>query len=165
MHARTRRVALLFLLGASLALGACARGGRELNGWRALQPGMELSVERGAGPRGEDVLALLYTIVTGQDYAVERRLPAQGLQGPVELRLSARATRVLHLACVVVDTAGVEHEAALTLLPGDWRELRFRDLQPPIGDWAQGEALRLVDRTGGLGGQGPVSLKLVGMPQ
>jgi hypothetical protein len=164
MRARTRRAALLLLVSASLALGACARGGPEQNGWQALRPGMELSVERGAGPRGEDVLALLYTIVTGQDYAVERRLPAQGLQGPVELRLSARATRVLHLACVVVDRAGVEHEAALTLLPGDWRELCFRDLQPPIDDWAQAQTLRLVDRTGGLGGQGPVSLKLVGMP-
>lgn len=147
-----------------LASTACARGGSELNGWHALQPGMELSTEPKAGPHGEAVFALLYTIVSGQDYAIERRMPIQGLQGRPGLRLWAKATRVLHLAVVLVDDAGQEHECALTLVPGDWRELGFYDFQPEVDTWAQIVAVRFVDRTGRLGGQGPVSLKLVGLP-
>jgi hypothetical protein len=125
---------------------------------------MELSIEEGAGPNGESVLALLYTVVTGLDYAIERRLPIEGLEGQPDLRLTARATRVLHLGVVLVDQRGVEHECALTLLPGQWRELHFDCFQPPVDDWAQISLVRLVDYTGSLGGQGPVSLKLVGLP-
>jgi hypothetical protein len=159
-----QRFGLLLLFLTLLTLSACAGGTSELNGWRGLQPGMELSLERGAGPRGETVFALLYTVAPGQDYAVERRMPIPGLVGKPELRLLARATRVLHLAFVLVDQAGQEHECALTLLPGDWRKLNYNDFQPPVGDWSQVAAVRLVDRTGGLGSQGPVSLKLVGLP-
>jgi hypothetical protein len=143
---------------------ACVRGTTQLRGWEATQPGMELSIEEHAGPHGEAVLALLYTVVTGKDYAIERRLPIDGLQGPPDLRLTARATRVLHLAAVLVDAPGTEHECALTLVPGEWRELRFDCFQPPVDDWTQISLLRLVDHTGELGGQGPVSLKLVGLP-
>jgi hypothetical protein len=33
-----------------------------------------------------------------------------------------------------------------------------------VDDWEHVAVVRLVDRTGGLGGQGPVSLKLVDLP-
>ncbi len=146
-----------------LALTACGRGSGELYGWKAVQPGVELSSEEGAGPEGETVLALLYTVAPGQDYAIERPMPIPGLQGRPVLRLMAKATRVLHLAIVLVDGQGQEHECAHTLVPGDWRDLTLSAFAA-IDDWAQVAILRLVDRTGGLGGQGPVSLKLVGLP-
>jgi len=155
----------LSLALALLILTACARGGSELYGWYALQSGMQLSGEKGTGPQGQTVFALLYTITPGQDRAIERQMPIPGLQGRPSLRLWAKATRVLHLAFVLVDDQGQEHECARTLVPGDWRELNFDDFRPPVGGWVQIVTVRLVDRTGGLGGQGPVSLKLVGLPQ
>lgn len=154
----------LALVVAMVALTACARGGSQLHGWSALQQGMELSSEVGAGPQGQTVLGLLYTIVPGQDYAIERRMPIDGLHGKPSLRLLANATRVLHLALVLVDDEGFEHESARTLSPGNWRELHYDMFQPPVDDWGQIVTVRLVDRTGGLGGQGPVSLKVVGLP-
>jgi hypothetical protein len=147
-----------------LASMACARGSSQVRGWTATQPGMELRIEERAGPRGEPTLALLYTIVTGTDYAIERRTPIQGREGRPHLRLMAKATRVVHLAVVLVDKQGTEHESARTLVPGEWRELSFGDFQPPVDDWGYVAVVRLVDRTGGLGGQGPVSLKLVDLP-
>jgi hypothetical protein len=71
---------------------------------------------------------------------------------------------VLHLAVVLVDATGLEHEAARTLASGAWRDLRFDEFCPPLEDGADVRAIRIVDRTGTLGGQGPVSLKLVGLP-
>jgi len=135
-----------------------------LYGWKAVQRCVELSSEEGAGPEGETVLALLYTVAPGQDYAIERPMPIPRLQGRPVLRLMAKATRVLHLAVVLVDGQGQEHECARTLVPGNWRELNFGDFQPPVDDWAQITLVSVMDRTGGLGGQGPVSLKLVGLP-
>jgi len=165
MYSKPWRPLVCLSLAAVLLTGtACLRGGSEVYGWRALQTGMELSSEEGAGPQGQSVLALLYTIVTGQDYAIERRVPVEGLEGQPSLRLMAKATRVLHLAVVLVDDKGREHECARTLLPGDWHELNYNAFQPPVHDWAQIVSIRFVDRTGGLGGQGPVSLKLVGLP-
>ncbi len=145
-------------------LTTCARGAQELHGWHALQPGTELSAEHGAGPHGEDVLGLLYTIATGSDYAIERLLPVGGLQGKPSLVLWARATRVLHLAVVLVDDSGGEHECALTLLAGAWQGLVYDIFEPPVDDWGQIVRIRVEDRTGGLGGQGPVSLRLAGLP-
>ena len=152
------------LVSAALMLTACARGGQELYGWHALQRGTELSAEQGAGPHGEDVLALLYTVATGSDYAIERLLPEGALQGKPSLRFWARATRVLHLAVVLVDDNGGEHECALTLLPGAWQELVYDGFEPPVDVWGEIVRMRVEDRTGGLGGQGPVSLKLAGLP-
>jgi hypothetical protein len=125
---------------------------------------MELSSAEHPGPQGEPALALLYTIVTGQEYAVERRLPTGGLEGRLSLPLMAKATRVLHLVVVLLDDDDNQHECARTLLPGGWRELNCDTFQPPVGDWAQITTMRLVDRTGVLGGQGPVSLRVVGLP-
>jgi hypothetical protein len=68
------------------------------------------------------------------------------------------------MALVLVDLAGQEHECVRTLLPDGWHELQFVGFLPSVGDWASVQAMRLVDRTGGLGGQGPVSLKLAGLP-
>jgi hypothetical protein len=153
----------LALLGL-LALTACARGQTQVNGWQATQAGMEMSIEEGAGPQGEPVLALLYTIRTGQDYAIQRSMPVPGLEGEPRLLLWGKATRVLHLAVVLVDRDGREYECADTLLPDRWQELQFETFHPFIGDWAQVSIVRLVDRTGGLGGQGPVSLRLFGLP-
>jgi hypothetical protein len=165
MRSRSRhQLVWLTLSVAALALTACARASNEFGGWRALQPGMELSGAERAGPQGQTGLALLYTVVPGQDYAIESRLPIGGLEGPPSLRLMAKATRVLHLAVVLVDDDGSQHECARTLLPGDWRELNCDAFQPPVGGWAQITTMRFVDRTGELGGQGPVSLKLVGLP-
>lgn len=147
-----------------LAFTACARGQIEVSGWHVMQPGMEMSIDEGAGPQGEPVLALLYTIHTGQDYAIQRSMPVPGLEGEPRLYLWGRATRVLHLAVVLVDRDGREYECADTLVPGRWQELRFDEFRPSVGDWTQISIVRLVDRTGGLGGQGPVSLKLVGVP-
>jgi len=156
------RVRVLLVILVALCLAACSRGSAELFGWRALQPGMELSSEQ--GPAGQTVLALLYTIPPGgQDYAIERDLPAQGLEGRPTLSVLAQSTRVLFLAVVLVDREGREHECALTLLPGGWHELEF-DFPPGIADWSEAVKIRFEDRTGGLGSQGPVSLKLIGLP-
>jgi hypothetical protein len=125
---------------------------------------MEMSIEENAGPQGEPVLALLYTIRTGHHYAIQRSMPIPGLEGELGLQLWGKVTRVLHLALVLVDHDGREYECASTLVPGDWQELRFEEFRPTIGGWSQVSIVRLVDRTGGLGGQGPVSLKLVGLP-
>ncbi len=132
-------------------------------GWRALQPGMEQRLEVGAGPHGQDVLALLYTMSPGGTYAIERELSAGELNGPVELPLWGKATRVLHLAAVIVDERGVEHECALTLVPDDWRDLTMRFPSGPAS-WAAVRSIRLEDRTGLLGGQGPASVKIAGLP-
>lgn len=165
MRSRCRRQWVwLTLAVAVLSLAACARGSSEVGGWSALRPGMELSSAEGAGPQGQPALALLYTIVTGQEYAIERYRRIGGLEGQPSLRLKAKATRALHLVVVLVDDGGIQHECARTLLPGDWRELNCDAFQPPVGDWAQITTMRLVDRTGVLGGQGPVSLRLVGLP-
>jgi hypothetical protein len=106
----------------------------------------------------------LYTVATGQDYAIERAVLTNGWHGRPALLMSAKATRVLHLAVVLVDQQGQEHESARTLLPGDWQNLNFESFDPPLEDWQQVAVLRIVDRTGGLGGQGPVSLKLSVLP-
>ena len=148
---------------AVILLSACKRGSSEQSGWRAMQPGMELRLESHGGPQGEPALALLYTITTGQDYALERDLPIAGLEGPARLTLQAKCTRVLHLAVVLVDQRGVEHECASTLAAGGWRELVFDTFDPLVSEWNDIAAVRLVDRTGGLGGQGFVSLKVVGL--
>jgi len=162
MLRRQARVLLVALL--ALLLAACGHAASEASGWRALQSGMELSVETRGGPRGQDVLSLLYTIpVAGGDYAIERRMPVEGWQGRPALAVLASSTRVLFVAVVLVDREGREYECARTLLPAGWRELQF-DFQPGIDDWADVVTVRFVDRTGGLGGQGPVSLKLIGLP-
>jgi hypothetical protein len=122
---------------------------------------MELRWEQGAGPEGQPAFALLYTIVTGQDYAIERSEPCPALPEEAPLRIWAKATRVLYLTLVLVDENGAEHSCARTLLPGKWRQLDFDALEPPVDDGTRSGTLRLVDRTGSLGGQGPVSLKLV----
>lgn len=153
-----------FALLGLVVLTACARGHAEVSGWRVMQSAMEMSIEEDAGPQGEPVLALLYTIRTGQDYAIQRGMPMPELEGKPALQLWGKATRVLHLALVLVDHDGREYECADTLVPGRWQELRFEEFSPSIGDWSQVSIVRLVDRTGGLGGQGPVSLKLVGLP-
>ncbi len=143
---------------------ACSPGRSGPLGWRAVQPGMEMRLEPQAGPAGETVLALLYTIAPGRDYAIEYSRPGTSLVGKPDLRVQARATRVLHLALVLVDQEGQEHQCVRTLLPDGWRELQFAEWAPNVEDWASVETMRLVDRTGGLGGQGPVSLKLAGLP-
>jgi hypothetical protein len=165
MQARWTRHARLLLIGSVvLVLMACAQGSTELYGWRALAPGMELRVEQESGLEGQKVLALLYTVATGQTYAVERQMPGSGWHGPPALRVFGKATRVLHVALVLVNKQGQEHESARTLLPGDWHELNFNSFNPPLDDWGQAVSMRFVDRTGELGGQGPVSLKLAGLP-
>jgi hypothetical protein len=155
------------VLGLSLLVtltSACAKGDTELGVWRALNPGMELYRESGAGPHGEDAFGLLYTIVPGRDYAVERPWSMSEQGDIADLYLLATTTRVLYLSVVLVDETGQEYESALTLLPNGWRELRFSTYQPALTVSTQIAKLRLVDRTGGLGGQGVVSLKLVGLP-
>jgi len=159
------RIRAWLVLGMALSVcSACSKGVSELRGWRALQPGVEMRLEPRAGPAGQAALALLYTIAPGKDYVIECSLPVAGLSGRPELRLQARTTRVLHIALVLVDQAGQEHECVQTLLPDGWHELQFVGFLPDVGDWASVQAMRLVDRTGGLGGQGPVSLKLAGLP-
>ena len=160
---RDRSVAIIVAFVTLSTLTGCARGGSELHGWRAMQPGMELSWEQGAGPQSQGALALLYTVATGQDCAIQRHMPVEGLQGLPNVRLWARATRILYLSLVLVDENGHEHECARTLSTGKWRELMFDDFQPPIQAWSQVTTLHLVDRIGSLGGQGPVSLKLAGL--
>jgi hypothetical protein len=126
---------------------------------------MELSVETEAGPLGEDALSLLYTIPPGGggDYAIERRMPVEGWQGRPALAVLASSTRVLFVAVVLTDRDGHEYECARTLLPTGWRELQF-EFPPEIDDWADVATVRFVDHSGALGGQGPVSLKLIGLP-
>ena len=160
----TRCTRLLAAAVILLALTACRQGSSELRGWRAVNPGVDLSVEKDPGPEDQEVLALLYTIATGQDDVIERAMPGDGWQGIPALRLWAKTTRVLHLAVVLVDEQGQEHESARTLNPGDWKILDFDGFDPPLEDWEQVAVIRFVDRTGGLGGQGPVSLKLSGLP-
>jgi hypothetical protein len=129
-----------------------------------MQAGILMRLEPVAGPAGETVLVVQYTIAPGKDYGIERQQVGVAISGRPELRLQAKATRVLHLGVVLVDLAGQEHECTRTLLPDAWRELQFSDWVPALDDWGEVRALRLVDRTGGLGGQGPVSLRLVGLP-
>ena len=160
---RDRFVGIIVAFVTLSTLTGCARGGSELHGWRTMQAGMELSWEQGAGPQGEGAFVLLYTVATGQDYAIQRHVPVESLQGPPNVRLWARATRILYLSFVLVDENGHEHQCARTLSTGKWRELNFDDFQPLIQDWSQVATLRLVDRIGSLGGQGPVSLKLAGL--
>ncbi len=163
---RVRRSEAAILL-AVLALGllsGCRSRSSEWEGWRAVKPGMEISTEEGAGPNGEDATALLYTMVTGQEYAIERGTTDLGLVGPLELRLWCKATRALHLAVVLVDAQGQAHECARTYVPDEWRELAFDRFIPAITRWEDVKTLRLVDLTAVLGGQGPVSLKVVGLP-
>lgn len=148
-----------------LSLVACTTGSNELDGWTALQPGMELRSEPGRGPQGEPVLALMYSIVPRTEYGIERQMPIPGLEGRPSLRLMARATRVLYLAVVLLDSEGREHECANLLQPGEWRTLEFDAFKPAVDDWSQVTAIRFMDRTGLLIGQGSVSLKLVGLPR
>jgi hypothetical protein len=147
-----------------LALAACAGGPAELNGWQATRPGIDMRLEAGAGPQGEAVVALLYTIATGEEYGIERSVGMPAQNAGFRLILQAKATRVLHLAVVVVDSSGREYASARTLVPDGWRELVFSDFGLLADDVAEITSIRLVDRTGSLGGQGPVSLKLVGLP-
>jgi hypothetical protein len=147
-----------------LQMGGCGTGVRSVSGWRALQPGVDIGLERGDGPDEMPVLSVVYTAVPGHDYAIERAVPAGMGRGEPEVHLRLQATRVLHLAVVLVDKEGLEHQAVRTLAPGHWRDVRFDGFCPPIEDGVGVRAMRLVDRTGGLGGQGPVSLKLVDLP-
>ncbi len=161
-HVARSACAILLLL--VLVATGCRRGATEWEGWRALDKGMTLSTETGTGPNGEDATALLYTMATGEDYAIERDAAGLPLNDPVELRLWCKATRALHLAVVLVDTQGQEHECARTYVPDEWRELTFDRFEPPVASWESVRTLRLVDLTAVLGGQGPVSLKIVGLP-
>jgi hypothetical protein len=159
---------LLLALCVTLILSsivACARGSTQLNGWNALQPDMELRPEPGRGPNGEPVLALLYALVPGTEYGIERQMPIPGLEGRPSLRLMAKASRVLYLAVVLLDSEGQEHKGTTVLEPGDWRTLEFDTFEPGVTDWSQISAVRFMDYTGLLIGQGSVSLKLVGLPQ
>lgn len=143
-------------------VAACARGGQELAGWRATDSSTDLMFESGAGPNGEDVTALLYTMSSGGVHVVEHNVPPPLVDGRPSLTLQARATRTLYLAVVLVDETGQEYECARNLIPGDWRTLRFDEFE----GLAPGTTIvltRLVDRTAQLGSQGPVSLKLVGL--
>jgi hypothetical protein len=159
-----------FLLALSLTfmlftLVACAKGSSQLDGWNALQPGMELWSEPGRGPHGEPVLALLYALVPETEYGIERQMPIPALEGRPSLRLTAKATRVLYVAVVLLDSEGHEHKSATLLQPGEWRALEFDAFVPAVADWSQVAAIRFMDYTALLIGQGPVSLKLVGLPQ
>jgi len=133
-------------------------------GWRALQPEIDIKLEDGLGAHGGPVLSVLHTIVPGTSYAIERSTVEGMGHGVPEMHLWLQATRALHLALVLVDDAGVEHEAARTLPPGGWRQIRFAQFCPPLEEGTGVRAMRVVDRTGMLGGQGPVSLKLIGLP-
>jgi hypothetical protein len=161
-QSRALALGLMFML---LGLVACAKGSSQLNGWSALQPGMELWSEPGRGPHGEPVMALLYALVPGNEYGIERQMPIPGLQGRPSLQLMAKATRVLYLAVVLLDSEGNEHKSAALLQPGDWRALEFDAFQPAVADWSEIMAVRFMDYTAVLIGQGSVSLKLVGLPQ
>jgi hypothetical protein len=160
------RVLLAFGLAVLLlSLAGCAKGSSELDGWTVLQPGMELWSEPGRGPRGEPVFALLYTLVPGTEYGIERSMPIPGLAGRPSLQLMAKATRVLYLAVVLLDIEGHEHKCATLLQPAEWRTLEFDAFQPAVADWSQITAIRFMDYTALLIGQGSVSLKVVGLPQ
>ena len=162
LAAKQSRALLAILL---FTLVACARGSNQLDGWNALQPGMELWSEPGRGPQGEPVLALLYALVPGREYGIERQMPIPGLEGRPGLRLRAKATRVLYLAVVLLDAEGQEHKSATLLNPGEWRTLEFDTFEPAVADWSQITTIRFMDYTALLIGQGSVSLKLVGLPQ
>jgi hypothetical protein len=160
------RVLLTFWLALTLlSFVGCAKGDGEVGGWTALQPGMELWSEPGSGPHSEPVLALLYTLVPDTEYGIERPMPIPGLTGRPSLQLTAKATRVLYLAVVLLDTAGHEHKCATLLQPGEWRTLEFDVFQPAVADWSQITSMRFMDYTALLIGQGAVSLKVVGLPQ
>ena len=133
-------------------------------GWHAVQPEIDIELEDGLGAHEGPALSVLYTVVPGTSYAIERSMMEGMGHGVPEVHLRLQATRALHLALVLVDDAGVEHEAARTLLPGGWRQMRFDDFCPPLENGTGVRAMRIVDRTGALGGQGPVSLKLIGLP-
>jgi len=164
--ARQYHAPLLLCLALLLvATAGCAGGATELQGWTALQPGMELRSEPGRGPNGEDVVALLYALVPGNEHGIERPVPVSGWEGRPGLQLVARSTRVLYLAVVLLDGAGREFKSTAVLRPGDWRTLHFATFEPAVDDWSQVTTLRVMDYTGLLIGQGSVSLKLVGLPQ
>ncbi len=161
---RSRCLILVVLAAAQLvALNGCAARLPSAAGWHATEPGVALKLE-GGDPDGVLALSVVYTVATGRSYAIEHPAPAGIGQGQPEIDLYLTATRVLHLAVVLVDNAGIEHEAARTLASGGWRKLRFAQFCPPLQDGADVRAMRIVDRTGSLGGQGPVSLKIVGLP-
>lgn len=146
----------------TISVAGCDRGRPELAGWRATDASTDLMIEPGAGPNGEDVMALLYTMSTGEVYVVERNGPPTLLNDRPSLTLQARATRALYLAIVLVDENGRKYECARNLTPGDWRTLRFDEFE----GFTTGTKIvltQLVDRTAQLGSQGPVSLKLVGL--
>jgi hypothetical protein len=147
-----------------LSLAACTAQSERAGGWRALDAGMDLTLEHKAGPQGQAALGLFYSITSGQICALEQQIASEGLVGLPPLRFWAKAARVLHLAIVLADDSGVEHECALTLAPGGWRELLCAEFLPPVSDWGAVRTMRVEDRTGMLGGQGPVSLKLAGLP-
>jgi hypothetical protein len=166
LPAKQSRVVLALCLTFMLfSLVACARGSSQLDGWNALQPGMELRSEPDRGPNGEPVLALLYALVPGTEYGIERQMPIPGLEGRPSLRLMAKSTRVLYVAVVLLDSEGHEHKCASLLQPGEWRTLDFDTFEPAVADWSQITAVRFMDYTALLIGQGSVSLKLVGLPQ
>jgi hypothetical protein len=147
-----------------LLLGGCATRLSALAGWRALQAGINIRLDDGLAANRDSVLSVTYTIVPGRSYGIERPMQMAMGHGRPEVHLQLKATRVLHLALVLIDETGMEHEAARTLTPGGWRSLHFDDFCPPLEDGTGVRAMRIVDRTGALGGQGPVSLKLVGLP-
>ena len=149
---------------AMLGFAACAKGEPEVGGWRAQQPGVQMRLEAGAGPAGETALIVQYTIIPGRDYAIEFGEDGSGVLGERGLQLQAKATRVLHLALVLVGNEGQQHERVHTLLPNAWQALQFPGRIQAADGWEQVQALRLIDRTGGLGSQGPVTLKLAGLP-
>ena len=145
-------------------LGGCATKLSAVAGWRVLQAGIDIRLDDGLAAKTASVLSVTYTVVPGKSYAIERPMQMGMGHGRPEVHLQLKATRVLHLALVLIDETGIEHEAARTLSPGGWRRLHFDEFCPPVEDGAGVRAMRIVDRTGALGGQGPVSLKLVGLP-
>jgi hypothetical protein len=166
LQAKQSRVACALLLTLILfSLVACAKGSSQLDGWKALRPGMELWSEPGRGPHGEPVIALLYVLVPATEYGIERQMPIPGLEGRPSLRLMAKTTRVLYVGVVLLDSQGHEHKSTTLLEPGEWRTLEFDTFEPAVADWSQITTLRFMDYTGLLIGQGSVSLKLAGLPQ
>jgi len=127
----------------------------------ALRPEVEVWIEPDVGPAGEDALSLIYTVLTGQDYGIERPVQMSSADaGPVVLLASA--TRVVPLSLVMLDASGAVHVCSRVVSPGTWTQVVF-DCPAPT-DNITFTRMRLVDLTGSLGGQGPVSLKLIGLP-
>jgi hypothetical protein len=161
----TRRARILVLLALiTLAITACDRGASELDGWRASDQGTDLWLEARSGPEGEDVLAMLYTMSTGTEYVIEREGPPPMRDGRPAVTLRARSTRTLYLTLALVDSSGQAYECSRILAPGEWRTLDFEQFSGDPGDGLDIVTMRLIDRTALLGSQGPVSLKLVGLP-